>query len=666
MSGSRFSSYTFTIRLDTMSDAESKIVSAFLKNYDITDVFVKGQAYLFPLSMLLVAPVQLKLYDALKQLKNDIYPIRFESTLVRINQHEFAVYTGEVMGAGSFGIVSSVCGWLRLSLDGHASYEDVSLIAKYLQASKGLINKEFENLSLIRPRSARGLTFLAETDGKLLEQQCDDKYLKRLRIRQSLFASNLDQHALLIEERVPGKDLEAILLLHRCDFEFISVSQRLLLARNILRAVNLFHLAGWVHRDLTPANIMVDMNNPLLPVAIIDPSNLTSVTIGSTVFAGTPLYAATENHIRNQAVRAKAGKNTPLCLPSLTCAEDVFSLGVVLAEIMCANPAATFPKLPGATDHYQFPELFKGIKVIPDEGPALEPNQIHADHLKNIETLIYKMISHLATNRSNCNDLMKAIECMMLKRQLRATPDKSVRMLVTAAKEGINLREALNKHAYAHQSLQLAHVLEINELFIDALNKIQDNPMALSLFLDRVGVNMLLAPSYLTKSLVENSTSIEEVILFVNVPSTTHELGLTSKRQILIIVSKILDDYLASCNRLLEMLRKIGEINPGNTHRDYAVIIKKCQELSASIREVLMDQRPLSLDHLVDMLPGMQNKLQSIEPEYKDICAKWNMTASPRRCGFFAEKKHAVTNTNVSPGRQQDQTHQQKWQYNPS
>ncbi|MFL6452224.1 MAG: serine/threonine-protein kinase [Bryobacteraceae bacterium] len=112
-----------------------------------------------------------------------------------------------------------------------------------------------------------------------------------------------------------------------CDLHRLDVRSRLALFNNLCGAVDYAHRAGIVHRDIKPSNILVTAEGTvkLLDFGIAkllgpDPTKTTVLT-DSSLSAMTPEYASPEQVRGDPATRAT----------------DVYSLGVVLYELLTGN-----------------------------------------------------------------------------------------------------------------------------------------------------------------------------------------------------------------------------------------------------------------------------------------------------------------------------------------
>jgi serine/threonine protein kinase/tetratricopeptide (TPR) repeat protein len=122
--------------------------------------------------------------------------------------------------------------------------------------------------------------------------------------------------------------VEGLPLLDYCNSHRLSISERLMLFRNVCSAVQYAHQNLIVHRDLKPGNILVtaDGTPKLLDFGIAKLLASTTPALASQVTATamrlmTPAYASPEQ-VRGEAI---------------TTASDIYSLGVVLYELLTGH-----------------------------------------------------------------------------------------------------------------------------------------------------------------------------------------------------------------------------------------------------------------------------------------------------------------------------------------
>ena len=122
---------------------------------------------------------------------------------------------------------------------------------------------------------------------------------------------------------IPGDTLEEVARARRLDF-----TRAAQVVRHLAEALAYAHGEGIVHRDVKPANVMLDRGQPLLMDfgLAVRQDGAERLTHDGTVM-GTPVYMAPE------AAAGRSGDVGP--------ASDQYSLGVVLYEMLCGQPPFT-------------------------------------------------------------------------------------------------------------------------------------------------------------------------------------------------------------------------------------------------------------------------------------------------------------------------------------
>lgn len=252
---------------------------------------------------------------------------------------------------------------------------DLNLTAGANGAS--LIGKQFGHYRILREigRGGMGMVFLAERDDgefrrkvavKIVRQSFSDEVLENRfrRERQILASLNHPNVARLFDGGVTPEGLPYLVMEYvegetLTDFaenRDLSIEQRLRLFLKICSAVAYAHRNLIVHRDIKPSNIIVneDGEPKLLDfgLAKILDDNLADGDQTKTAFrAFTPSYASPEQIL---------GKN-------ITTASDVFSLGVVLYELLTNQKPF----------HYEN-KSFEEILQIVDSTEAPKPSRTQA------------------------------------------------------------------------------------------------------------------------------------------------------------------------------------------------------------------------------------------------------------------------------------------------
>ena len=249
---------------------------------------------------------------------------------------------------------------LRIEVESLIGQEEVAgeflQTPAFAQAGKNLYDLEAGNLKpgdilgdcqIIRLLGEGGMgeVYLAQDTGlerlvavKLLKTQLDDDtLLRRFRHERKVLAGlthpniarlyegaiTLEGRSYLVMEYVEGERLD-----HYCDQRRLGVSGRLTLFRKVCSAVSYAHQNLVVHRDLKPANIRVTAEGEpkLLDFGIaklLDTETAPGHAEATLTMSGamTPEYASPEQ-LRGEAI---------------TTASDVYSLGVVLYELLCGQ-----------------------------------------------------------------------------------------------------------------------------------------------------------------------------------------------------------------------------------------------------------------------------------------------------------------------------------------
>ena len=196
-------------------------------------------------------------------------------------------------------------------------------------------------------RGGMGVVYLAERDDgqfrqrvavKLLRDSPDAEELHRrfLAERQILASLSHPNIAQLLDGGVTDGQLPYLVMEYvngvpittYCDERRLSVEPRLLLFRDVCEAVHHAHQNLVIHRDIKPSNILVtaDGHIKLLDFGI---AKLLTPTLGSspTPVTRTAYRPMTPEYASPEQVRGE----------TITTATDVYSLGVVLYELLCGS-----------------------------------------------------------------------------------------------------------------------------------------------------------------------------------------------------------------------------------------------------------------------------------------------------------------------------------------
>ncbi len=224
------------------------------------------------------------------------------------------------------------------------------------QAAEGREGQEVGPYRLVRPigHGGMGRVYLAvradeayqqEVAVKILKRGLDtDEIVARFRRERQILAnlehpniariidggSTADGLPYFVMEHVEGTPIH-----HYCQAHRLSVDERLRIFRRVCETVHVAHQNLIVHCDLKPSNILVDADGKpkLLDFGIAkllrpDGSDTTLTRLGGRL--GTPRYASPEQTVGG----------------SITTASDVYSLGVVLYELLAGEPPGLASEAP--------------------------------------------------------------------------------------------------------------------------------------------------------------------------------------------------------------------------------------------------------------------------------------------------------------------------------
>ncbi len=193
---------------------------------------------------------------------------------------------------------------------------------------------EAQDTQLQRPVAVKIIT---------LDEELADEMMNRFR-REAQAISSLDSHANIVTIYRYGKEegihyiamkyIDGIPLSKRMKnlrqkSEYMAFDELIHIARQVAAALDYAHKRGVIHRDVKPANIMLETTeseDPTRPHAVLMDFGLvlrvdTTVTTGSAF--GTPRYISPEQAISSASANPQS---------------DIYSFGVIIYEILTGNP----------------------------------------------------------------------------------------------------------------------------------------------------------------------------------------------------------------------------------------------------------------------------------------------------------------------------------------
>jgi serine/threonine protein kinase/formylglycine-generating enzyme required for sulfatase activity len=238
----------------------------------------------------------------------------------------------------------------------------------------------------------------------------------------SIFDSGIDGAVYWFAmELVDGRSLAEV-----PEAQEMPIERRVEIVRDIARALEYLHRRGVVHRDVKPANIMIDGDGRarLLDFGL---AQFSADPRKRAIQAGTPLYVAPE-------VILPTGAFGPIGP-----ATDVFALGVVLFELVVGQP----PHSPNDGIEALFERVLTGDPVLPrrrDRG------------LGALERITRRALSRRSSDRfPNGGEFADALDRFLRKRRQRARRLISLLLVFIALAAGVIAKEMLDRRSEEHE-----------------------------------------------------------------------------------------------------------------------------------------------------------------------------------------------------------------------
>eukprot|EP01147_Barroeca_monosierra_P007271 gene7269-7666_t len=282
----------------------------------------------------------------------------------------------------------------------------------------------------------------------LAKCKLNERYvLREIGCHQQLHHENvvrLFDYQLIFEGQNGNQSLsKALLVLERMEFgleEFRDSHKKsreihaLYLLEDTLNALQHIHRCGFIHRDITPGNIMVNYpatgNNPRRPIFKILDLGLSRAPIDEdnpvTSFCGTRTYCAPEQSksVLSQTIEAIQNQDGR-CRPIITGKADIYSIGRVICRYIWNEPDENFRyhRAQSSNRHILFVLLLKAMcATIPECRPSIEECHLCKQYSPKITTsshtgLVYEAYGRFIlcnTSTAFIGTVLKAIRLLQI------------------------------------------------------------------------------------------------------------------------------------------------------------------------------------------------------------------------------------------------------------
>ncbi|CAM2796447.1 protein kinase family protein [Legionella worsleiensis] len=157
------------------------------------------------------------------------------------------------------------------------------------------------------------------------------------------------EKAYIVMKELPGVTLQSVILNNN-----LTIKERYTLTIELVKALKeQIHDKGWIHRDITPHNILVYQNGETFQVFIIDFGFISEISDMPTDCRGSPFYAAEECHYSWVVKNEKT---------------DIYALGLILGYLWNEIPVK-------AVCHDELMNIFEHM---------MHPSMVHRPDIPNI------------------------------------------------------------------------------------------------------------------------------------------------------------------------------------------------------------------------------------------------------------------------------------------
>ena len=270
--------------------------------------------------------------------------------------------------------------WIGQTLSGRYKIEELlgqgGMSAVYKATDPNL--RRVVAIKMVHPHLSTDSSFLRRFE----EEAAAIASLRHPNIVQ-VFDFNTDEDVnYMVMEYVPGETLQARLQRLNKNQRKLSIEDAILITTNVCDGLSYAHKRGMVHRDVKPANIMLDINNQ----AVLMDFGIVKI-VGSSAHTLTGAVIGTANYMAPEVIRSEPADQR----------SDIYSLGITLFEMLSGRP-------PFEADSAMTIMLMHLNDPIPDI------SSIRDDVPEELTQIIKKTLEKDRNNRfQTADDLVKAL-----------------------------------------------------------------------------------------------------------------------------------------------------------------------------------------------------------------------------------------------------------------